>query len=78
MLAVLDPGSSCGAASHQGVAVQAAAGARAPQAVEDAAGSHKAAGPVASPPAFQSLQIPAPCCSLHSGQPLILKSLRMA
>ena len=68
MLAVLDQGSCCGPASKQGVAVQAAADARTPQAAEDAAGSHKAAGHVASPPAFQSLQIQAPCCNPHPGQ----------
>ena len=74
MLAVLDQGSCCGPASKQGVAVQAAADARTPQAAEDAAGSHKAAGHVASPPAFQSLQIQAPCCNPHPGQLLALHS----
>lgn len=74
MLAVLDQGSCCGAASKQGLALQAAADARAPHAGEDAAGSHKAAGHVASPPAFESLQIQAPCCYPYSGQLLTLHS----
>ena len=74
MLAVLGQGSSCGAASNQGVAVQAAVGPRPPQAGEDVVGGHKAAGHVASPTAFKSLQIPAPCCHPLSGQLLNLLS----
>lgn len=68
MLAVLDQGSPRGAASDPGVAVQAAAAARAPQQGEDAAGSHKTAGCVASTPPIQSVHFPAPCCCPHSGQ----------
>lgn len=68
MPAVLDQGSPCGAASSKSLAVQAAVGSRTPQTSRDAAGSHTTAGHVASPPAFQKLQINASCCSAYSGQ----------
>lgn len=68
MLAVLDQGSPGGAASNQGVAVQAAAAARAPQKGRDAVGSPKTAGCVASPSPIQSVPVPAACCCPHSGQ----------
>ena len=71
MLAVLGNSGPHHPASNQGLAVQAAAGSRAPQTDQDAAGSYKIAGYLASPPALQILQSPAPCCSLHSGQQVL-------
>lgn len=57
MLAVLDQGSPCGAASNKGLAVQAAVGPWTTQTGKDGAGSHTTAGHVASPPVFQILQV---------------------